>query len=315
MNYRHLQYFARVVQTGSIKGAAEEIGVSQPTVSAAVRKLEEEFGATLLDRRREGSVPTEYGRYLYETATTMNNVVQNTLDRIASLKDPSTGTLRVGTGPSVSTEHAAMALSRVMEQYPRVRITHVARGSYTTFEQLLTVDDIDVAICHFPEQSLPDSLRHQLISTNPIGAFVSSAHFPSDATSVSAGEVMNNFNWITPRDDEIRPPTGVSISSGGRQGGPSAASLAEDLQLIKHLTLTTRSVGFLPMHMVADELQSGDFVELVREGSTVHRPVYALTRIGQEKPALINAFLDALTAVFSDLDRSSAPHRTIDLVN
>ena len=57
MNFRHLQYFARVVQAGSIKGAAEEIGVSQPTVSAAVRKLEEEFGATLLDRRREAVCP------------------------------------------------------------------------------------------------------------------------------------------------------------------------------------------------------------------------------------------------------------------
>ena len=259
-------------------------------------------------------MPTQYGRYLYETATTMNNVVQNTVDRIASLKDPSTGTLRVGTGPSVSTEHVAMALSTVLDHYPRARVVHVSRGSYRTFEQLLTVDDIDVAVCHVPEKSLPASLRHRLVSRNPIGAFVSSSHVPADVTGVSADAVVEKFNWITPRDDEIRPPAGASAPDGGRRGGPSTASLAEDLQLIKHLTLTTKSVGFLPTHMVAGELKAGDFVELVRDGMTVNRPIYALTRIGQDKPALIDIFLDALTTIFGQLDRASTPHRSVRLI-
>lgn len=315
MNYRHLQYFATVVQCGSIKGAAEQLGVSQPTISAAVRKLEDEFDAKLLDRRREGSVPTEYGRFVYETATTMGNVVQNAHDRIASLKDPSRGTLRIGTGPSVSTELTAIALARILDQYPQVRVTHVVRDSFRTFEQLLMVDDIDVALCHLPEQELPKALRHELVSSNPICALAASSHFPADASQVSAQDVMEDFNWITPRDDEIRPPAGRTYVRSKRPRGPLTASLAEDLQFIKHLTLTTKSIGFLPLHMVANELQSGAFVELIRDGITVNRPIYALARMSQDEEVLLDAFLKSVTAIFGAADASLTPHRTVRLVN
>ena len=313
MNYQHLQYFAQVVQSGSIQGAAEVLCVSQPTISAAVRKLEQEFGAKLLDRRREGSVPTEYGRSLYESATTMRNVVQNAHDKIAAIRDPATGTLRIGTGPSVSTEHTAAALATVLEDHPYVKVTHVTGESYRTFEQLLTVDDIDVALCHVPEKKLPRSLEHQLVSNNPICALAAATHFAADAQQASALDVMKNFNWITPRDDEIQRPAGTAVV-GKPQRGPATASLAEDLQLIKHLTLTTRSIGFLPLHMVAAELQSGAFVELIQKGATVHRPIYALTLPSRDPSPLIDAFLQSVTTVFDAADHSPAPHRTVELV-
>ena len=313
MNYRHLQYFAKVVQHGSIKRAAEQLDVSQPTVSAAVRKLETEFGATLLDRRREGSVPTVYGRYLYDTATTMKNVVQTAHDRIASLQDPSRGTLRVGTGPSVSTEHVAVALARVLDDYPNVRVTHVRGDGYQTFEQMLTVDDIDVALCHVPERELPKTLRHQLVSPNPIGALIAASHLPVDAATVSAHEVMETFRWITPRDDVIRPPHGAAPVGPAGDRGPLAASLAEDLQMIKRLAQTTRSIGFLPLHMVENELRSGEFVELVRDGATVSRPIYALSRVVREQAAPVDAFLEAVTDEFGVADRKATPHRTVRL--
>jgi len=314
MNYRHLQYFVKVVQYGSIKRAAEQLNVSQPTVSAAIQKLEQEFGARLLDRRREGSVPTIYGRSLYDSAVTIGSVVQNVRDKIAALKDPSKRRLRVGTGPSVSIEHVAVAFAELRNEYPNVQMTHISGNSYDSFEQLLTVEDIDIALCHVPERLLPDSFDHRLISDNAIGALVASLHFSPELISIASTDIIAEFSWITPKDDEVRPPEGISLSRKVIEDGPPVASLIEDLQLIKQLTLSTKSIGFLPLHTVEAELQSGEFVELISQGAVVTRPIYALTRKTNDKMTLIEHFLEVVTQVFYAADRSAKPHRTVQLI-
>jgi DNA-binding transcriptional LysR family regulator len=65
-NLNHLRIFERVAAAGSASRAAETVNRSQPTVTLAIRKLEECFGATLLERGRSGSHPTEVGRILLE---------------------------------------------------------------------------------------------------------------------------------------------------------------------------------------------------------------------------------------------------------
>ena len=118
MNYRHLQFFVSVVERGSIKAAADQLKVSQPAISAAIRNLEGDFGARLLDRRRDGSVPTVYGQALYDSAVTMAKVVDNARLGIAALKDPTRRYLRIGTGPSVSTVHVSLAVSEWSRPIP-----------------------------------------------------------------------------------------------------------------------------------------------------------------------------------------------------
>ena len=314
MNFRHLQYFIKVVQSGSIKGAAEQLGVSQPTISAAIRNLEEEFSARLLDRRREGSVPTECGRTLYDSAITMNSIVQNVHDNITAIKDPSRGHLRIGTGPSVSPEHVGTAVAQLLNDFPEVRVTHVTGDTFETFEQLLSIEDIDVALCHVPEQRLPNALNSRLISQNRIGAIIATSNMDAGQDRLSSTMALREFSWITPRDDEIRPPEGASRSRESGRSFP-VTSITEDLQMIRRLTLTTRSIGFLPLHMVESELQDGTFVELILKGTSVSRPIYALTRISRDDTPLTDRFLDVAARVFAAADDNALPHRTVRLVS
>lgn len=312
MNYRHLQYFVQVVRQGSIKGAAEQLQVSQPAVSSAIQNLEADFGAKLLDRRREGSVPTVYGKSLYESAVTMGSVVTNAREKIAALKDPSREHLRIGTGPSVSIGHVSAAIGELLNDYPDLQFTHVTSNSHETFEQLLIVRDIDIALCHVPVNRLPESLDGRFISDNPIGALVCATHLKSDGSALTAMDMIREFRWITPRDDTIRPPE--TVPRLARSYEPPITVLAEDLQMIKDLTLTTRSVGFLPLHMAEQELQSGKLVELVLEGAEVSRPIYALTRKATEKSLIADRFVNTLVEVFENACHDAKPHEVVKLV-
>lgn len=61
LNYHHLHYFTAVARAGSVVQAARDLGVSQPTISAQLRLLEESLGEKLLQRRGRGLRLTEMG--------------------------------------------------------------------------------------------------------------------------------------------------------------------------------------------------------------------------------------------------------------
>lgn len=68
LNYHHLLYFWTVVREGGVSRAAEKLRLSQPTVSAQVRLLEEALGERLLQRQGRRLVTTEVGRIVYAYA-------------------------------------------------------------------------------------------------------------------------------------------------------------------------------------------------------------------------------------------------------
>jgi LysR family transcriptional activator of nhaA len=68
LNYHHLLYFWTVVREGGVSRAAEKLRLSQPTVSAQVKRLEETLGHRLFERRGRALVPTDVGRVVYRYA-------------------------------------------------------------------------------------------------------------------------------------------------------------------------------------------------------------------------------------------------------
>lgn len=65
LNIRQLRYFAKVVETGSITRAAEQLYIAQPALSLSIRQLEETVGVPLLQRHSRGVDATPAGELLY----------------------------------------------------------------------------------------------------------------------------------------------------------------------------------------------------------------------------------------------------------
>lgn len=68
LNYHHLLYFWTIVREGSVSRAAERLRLSQPTVSAQIRKLERALEVTLFERHGRGLRRTDAGRVVYQYA-------------------------------------------------------------------------------------------------------------------------------------------------------------------------------------------------------------------------------------------------------
>ena len=87
MKLTTLNALVAAVEEGSLRGAARQVGISQPALTKMVRELELELGAALLQRTSRGVVPTPQGKVLYERAVKAQRelgLAQRHVDHLAS---------------------------------------------------------------------------------------------------------------------------------------------------------------------------------------------------------------------------------------
>ena len=75
MHLEDMKYLISIIDNKSINKAAKELQLTQPALSTAIGKLEQELGVPLLKRSYKGVVPTEAGDRIYEEAKSILNMI------------------------------------------------------------------------------------------------------------------------------------------------------------------------------------------------------------------------------------------------
>lgn len=157
---RQMQLFETVVRLGGYTRAAEELNLSQPTVSMQVKKLCESLGLELLEQVGKHCYPTDTGREVYDTICDILDRLSALDDLANSVKGEITGELRIAV---ITTAKYFMPhfLGRFIDLYPNVhpRLTVTNRDS--VLQRLKTSRD-DLLIMGQVPQNLPVT-SHQLM--------------------------------------------------------------------------------------------------------------------------------------------------------
>src|SRR5712675_2045501 len=113
MKLQDLHVLMAVVQAGSMGKAAERLNTVQPAVSRSIAELEQALGVRLLDRRRRGIEPTEYGRALLECGVAVFDDLRQGVKKIAFLADPTAGEVRIGCNPFLAATFVSVVVDRL----------------------------------------------------------------------------------------------------------------------------------------------------------------------------------------------------------
>jgi len=117
---RHLEHASAVAEHGGFRRAADALGVSQPTISRSIQRLESCLGAPLFDRGRHGVEPTVFGRVVLERGRALLRD-RDSLDReVELLKGLEVGALDVGLGPYPAALAGHEAVARLVARHPGV---------------------------------------------------------------------------------------------------------------------------------------------------------------------------------------------------
>lgn len=149
MELRTMKQMSMIAHHKHMTRAAEELGVSQPALSAALRKLEEEIGTELFHRTGHGVEPTEAGRVFVEYAQVTLRAAERTSEAVRSLVGLERGSIRVGAGATATGYLLPSAIQAVRDEYPGLRFSIREAGSSQVAEGVIS-GELDLGIVTLP---------------------------------------------------------------------------------------------------------------------------------------------------------------------
>ncbi len=160
MTLDQLRYFKAVCQYNSVSRAAEALNISQPSVSNAISKLEDEFGIMLFARQNRRLIITNEGAVLLKYATTLLEDADNTVKRMKELSD--TKVLNLGIPPMISSFILPILYSEFFKNFPDLKINIIEDDRSGLINML---DDNRINMAFLPHDlELDNKLNSQLLT-------------------------------------------------------------------------------------------------------------------------------------------------------
>ena len=184
MNHSQLRAFHTVATEGSFTGAAHALRVSQPTLSAHVRLLEEGYGVELFERRGRSIQLTEFGRSLKEITNRYFSVEREAETLLSGARDRLKGQLLVAAD---SPFYMITLLAAYSRRYPDVHLVLTFGNSETVFRRV-TNGSCDVGF--IPELTEDDNVHALAIRKDRLVAIVSSDHALAGARQIGLADLQ-----------------------------------------------------------------------------------------------------------------------------
>jgi len=148
LSLRALGYLVALAETGHFGKAAERCCVSQPTLSAQLKKMEDQLGVQLVERGQQVRL-TAIGERVVERARRVLDEAREIEELARNFQDPLAGELRIGLIPTVAPYLLPRITGALREQFPRLKLLLLEHQTHRLVE-LLKSGEIDVGILALP---------------------------------------------------------------------------------------------------------------------------------------------------------------------
>lgn len=292
MTPSRLQTFLAIVESGSAKGAAARLSVTESAVSASLAALHREVGVTLFERSGRGLRLTEAGRLFADYARRILGLMEESVAAARQGVSANRGRLRLGAVTTAGEYLVPGLLASFRREYPHVHVT-LDIGVRDRILSLLADHQLDVVIAG---RALP-GLRLETRATRANSLIVVAAPtMRSDLTTSTwllreAGSGTRDATRALLESLQLNPP----ILALGSHGAVVASA-------VLGLGITVVSAD-----AVAHHLREGDLVRVAVRGTPLKRPWHALTT--SAPTATTRLFLAHLTDPAAAGDLAFHPRR------
>lgn len=193
MNLQQLEYIVALDKHRHFQRAAESCGVSQPTLSALIQKLEEELDLILFDRKSHPIATTDSGRAVIDQARVVLYNIAQLKEMTLKEKEMSTGTIRIGVIPTVAPYILPRLFKQMQQMFPQIELRAFELRTSVIIEQLRKAE-LDMAILATPLEQ-PDFLEIPLYYEK-FAAYVSPSEDIYQKEEIAAHEMPTEHLWV-----------------------------------------------------------------------------------------------------------------------
>lgn len=308
MELTQLEFFLKVVEEGSFSKAAVRVYRTQPAVSIAVRRLEEEIGAQLFDRSQKTPTLTDAGELVYDYAQRILALRDQARNVVAELRSLQRGRVRIGSNESTSLYLLPHLILEYRERHPNVKVEIYRQVS----ERL-------------PREVLDRNVDFALLAFEPVDSDLESFPILQDELVL----IMNPDHPLAKRESVKIKELGKesflahNVKTGSRYKVVEAFTqhhtpLNVTLELatvetIKRFVQLKIGLAFVPHMCVREELERGTLTTVPVQGLTYVRTLWVTHRRQMTFSHAAAAFLEVLrqqTKTQSTRKQSGTPSDT-----
>jgi LysR family transcriptional regulator of gallate degradation len=250
-----LQAFVALTEQHHMPSVAEQLGITQPAVSIAVRYLEESIGVNLFTRTAKGMLPTEAGSLLALRVKRALAELRNAAAEISALNGVTRGRVTVGALPLGRTRLLPCAIARLLLKCPGLQVATV-EGSFELLAAGLRSGDVDFILGALRPADHATDLVGEPIVTDQLALVARSGHPLVSRRRIHLSDVAG-MDWVLPRNGT--PTRDLFEKVLVRRGFKSPRVVVEtsDLALLRGVLLETDLLTAISPRQLHYELSAG----------------------------------------------------------
>jgi DNA-binding transcriptional LysR family regulator len=311
VDLRHLRYARELATHESFSVAAKTLGISQPALSRAIRRLEDNIGARLFDRARGGVFPTDAGTLLLSRAQPLLAQADGLTRELSRLGSLELSTVSLGAGPYAADLLAGDVIGRIVSSASGIAL-QLRIEQYTELARLVRDRELDVAIAEGSTVREADDLVGTPLT--PVQGYfaVRAGHPLTRRRSISLSDVLA---WpfamsgrIPPRILEpllaALPEDAPARQESGKASFPAITCPAP--RVIAEVLLASEAVGALTPSMAEAAVESGRMELLDLELPWLRTNFTILQRSDARTSRVREKVVDAIRAADRELARKES---------
>jgi DNA-binding transcriptional LysR family regulator len=288
MELYSLQVFLAVATEKSFSRAAERLLRTQPAVSLALQRLEQELQEKLIDRSGKGLLLTDAGRTVLDYARRFESLRQEMENSLAELRDNSAGRLTIGANESTSL-YLLRHIERYRELYPKVKV-QVRRSLSSRIPNELLDGNLELGVISYDPGD--ERLKSKVIYTDALAFVVSPKHRLANRKTVSISELGSEtfvaHNVISPYREVVL-----------REFRTHKVPLRMDVEMptietIRKMVQNNMGVAFVPRMCVEQEIEQGTLAEVRIKEMHVERKIRLVYPTRRALSHAARAFLEVV---------------------
>jgi DNA-binding transcriptional LysR family regulator len=284
---RQLQVLEAIVRLGSFTRAAEELFLTQPTVSMQIKKLADSMGLPLFEHVGRNVRPTEAGMELYHSCRKIFETLANLEMKIADLKGIKRGRLRLGV-ITTAKYFAPEVLGEFCKLYPGIEVALKVSNRDRILERINANEDDLYIMGQTPDEQI--EVEAMPFAPNPLVVMAPRNHPLVGKKNVPLSMIVNEPFILREPGSGIRDATLKVFDQLGQR--PQVRMELGSNEAIKHAIVGGLGLSVLSLHTLTLEGTEGPVAILDIEGFPIMREWYLVYPKGKELSLVAQAFLD-----------------------
>lgn len=292
-----LQKFARLVELGTFTRAASDLHISQPALSAAIKKLERELKQPLIERGSHPLRVTPAGQYAYTAAKELSVITSNLTFKLGILKRQKPH-ISIGLVDSVAT--TILTYDNFISKLEKSASISLAVNNSRYLVDAVMRNELDMAlVVESPSRSSVEHLYHKFLGSEPLVIVCHKDHYNTAQKAIAKGE-LTPFISYDQHSNSSRLIDKHFIKASIRVR-PTFYSTSPELML--QLIVANRGTGVVPYLTAKDMLAKSIIVPLEVSGSCIiQRRIALIMHDGKVVPTFLKETISQISTTLRKVE-------------